>query len=59
MHDSRPIYGPWRIYTKEEENDLIIASLKRENDFNRRWNESHGYEGRPTKRHPTNWRKDQ
>lgn len=57
MHDSRPIYGPWRIYTKEEEDAQIMESLKRENDFNRRWNETHGYEGRPSK-HPTNWRKD-
>lgn len=56
MHDSHPIYGPWRIYSKEEENEMIIASLKRENDFNRRWNEAHGHEG-PIK-HPTNWRKD-
>ena len=45
MYDSRPIYGPWRIYTKEEEGEQIMASLKRENDFNRRWNETHGYEG--------------
>lgn len=42
--DTRPIYGPWRIYTPEEEHEMILASLKRENDFNRRWNESHGYE---------------
>lgn len=44
MRDTRPIYGPWRIYSKEEENAMIIASLARENDFNRRWNERHGYE---------------
>ena len=33
----RPIYGPWRIYTKEEEDRMIMDSLARENDFNRRW----------------------
>lgn len=37
--DSRPYYGPWRIYSAEEENEMILASLARENDFNRRWNE--------------------
>lgn len=37
--ECRPIYGPWRIYTKEEEDKMIMNSLKRENDFNRRWNE--------------------
>lgn len=35
--DSRPYYGPWRIYTKEEEDRMIMDSLARENDFNRRW----------------------
>lgn len=44
MRDTRPIYGPWRIYSKEEEDAMIMASLARENDFNRRWNERHGYE---------------
>lgn len=33
----RPIYGPWRIYTKEEEADQIRASLARQNKFNRDW----------------------
>lgn len=37
MRDSRPIYGPWQIFTKEEEHQQIIASLNRENYFNRRW----------------------
>jgi len=37
--DTRPIYGPWRVYTREEEQKQILASLARENDFNRRWNE--------------------
>lgn len=39
MRDTRPIYGPWRIYTKEEEHEQILASLKREDEFNRRWHE--------------------
>ena len=36
---SRPIYGPWQVYSKAEENEQIIASLARQNDFYRTWNE--------------------
>lgn len=33
----RPIYGPWRIYTKEEESAQIMESLARQDKFNRDW----------------------
>ncbi len=33
----RPIYGPWRIYTPEEETKMIQDSLARQNKFNRDW----------------------
>jgi hypothetical protein len=33
----RPIYGPWRIYTREEETAQIQESLARQNKFNRDW----------------------
>lgn len=33
----RPIYGPWRIYTREEEEAQIRESLARTNDFYRNW----------------------
>lgn len=33
----QPIYGPWRIYTKEEEDRMIMDSLARENERSREW----------------------
>lgn len=33
----RPIYGPWRIYTREEEERMIMESLARENERSRNW----------------------
>lgn len=42
LRDSRPYYGPWRQYTREELDEQIMASLKRENDFSRRWHENKG-----------------
>lgn len=43
----RPIYGPWRIYTKEEEDRMIMDSLARENDFNRNWEKRKEERNRP------------
>ena len=39
MRDSRPIYGPWRIFTREEEDAQIRESLRRQSEFYRRWHE--------------------
>ncbi len=35
--ESRPIYGPWRIYSAEEEAKMTQDSLARQNKFSRDW----------------------
>lgn len=37
MHDSRPIYGPWQIYFRAEEEAQIRESLQRKSDRYRTW----------------------
>lgn len=42
---NEPLHGPWRIYTEEEESQMIRDSLSRQDKFCREW-EERGWDGK-------------